>query len=874
MKLHRLSVSNYRGITHREITFPDSGVVVISGPNEIGKTSMIEALDLLIESKDRSVKKDVKQVKPTFADVGSQVEAEITCGPYHFIYRKRFHKRPETHLTIISPRREQLSGDEAHERVLDILDQAIDTNLWKAQRVLQSAGAGVVDLSASDALTRALDLAAGQMVALSGTEPDLLERIDAEYGRYFTPTGRPTGDWARAKARMADAEARCAEALAAISDVDRQVAEHERLSRELARIDAESKEAARELIPLEQSDREVSELRRQCESAAAVAESARAAAMAAHSESDARSRMVDEVQSRQDALDEVTQRLETAEVAHVAAVQAHEEVQLRAGQLSAEVQTARTELEVARRTVDRALARDRIDALSARLARIDRTNLELTAVRDELTSAGITSELLNALEEAVRRVTLAEAALDTAAAHIEVRALADVDVTSAAGVLRVEAGGRWSASATDIIEITAPGVAITRIIPGADAAQQRQDLTTARAELDAALASAGVGDIDEARKRCARRSELLAERDRLQALLEGVLGDDDAAVLRADLSLLREATGEAGDLLDVVDVESARIERAGLETKVRDASDRESTHRAQVAGTGQKLNENATAVTVLREQKAAGEREIASAAQRLAEARALTADAELTRRYTEAVQKSDLAARQQGELTSRLAQLEPERIANQLLQMRQRAQSLQEQRNELDLQLRDIAVRLEMYGSQGLQDRLDAAESEKEYATTEFERIGQKSRAVDLLRTVMLQHRDGMRQRYVDPYRTELERLGRMVFGPTFEVDVDSNLSIRSRTVDGCTVPYESLSGGAKEQLGIVARLATAALVAPQDAVPVIIDDALGFTDETRLQHMGEVFGAIGSEAQVIVLTCSPDRYEAVTGAARISLTA
>ncbi|CPY81116.1 hydrolase [Mycobacteroides abscessus] len=86
MKLHRLSVTNYRGITHRDITFPERGVVVVGGANEIGKTSMIEALDLLIESKDRSTKKDVKQVKPTFADVGSEVEAEISCGPYRFVY--------------------------------------------------------------------------------------------------------------------------------------------------------------------------------------------------------------------------------------------------------------------------------------------------------------------------------------------------------------------------------------------------------------------------------------------------------------------------------------------------------------------------------------------------------------------------------------------------------------------------------------------------------------------------------------------------------------------------------------------------------------------------------------------------------------------
>ena len=36
MKLHRLELTNYRGVAHRAIEFPDRGVVVISGANEIG----------------------------------------------------------------------------------------------------------------------------------------------------------------------------------------------------------------------------------------------------------------------------------------------------------------------------------------------------------------------------------------------------------------------------------------------------------------------------------------------------------------------------------------------------------------------------------------------------------------------------------------------------------------------------------------------------------------------------------------------------------------------------------------------------------------------------------------------------------------------
>lgn len=80
MILHRLRLTNFRGVGDRELRFPDRGVVVVCGPNEIGKSSMLEALDLLLTYRDRSNHRDVKRVKPAHADVGAEVEAEISTG--------------------------------------------------------------------------------------------------------------------------------------------------------------------------------------------------------------------------------------------------------------------------------------------------------------------------------------------------------------------------------------------------------------------------------------------------------------------------------------------------------------------------------------------------------------------------------------------------------------------------------------------------------------------------------------------------------------------------------------------------------------------------------------------------------------------------
>ena len=69
---------------------------------------------------------------------------------------------------------------------------------------------------------------------LSGAEPLLVDRIDAEYLRYFTATGRPTGEWAAANNRLRAADEEVARCAAAVAEVDEAVRTHAALTAELA----------------------------------------------------------------------------------------------------------------------------------------------------------------------------------------------------------------------------------------------------------------------------------------------------------------------------------------------------------------------------------------------------------------------------------------------------------------------------------------------------------------------------------------------------------------------------------------------------------------------------------------------------------------
>jgi hypothetical protein len=872
MKLHRLVLKNYRGIEHREIDFPDHGVVVVSGANEIGKSSMVEALDLLLESKDRSTKKEVKQVKPTHADVGSEVTAEISAGPYRFVYHKRFHKKCETQLTVLEPRREQHSGDEAHDRVQAMLTETVDTELWRAQRVLQAASTDAVNLSGCDALTRALDVAAGDAAALSGTEPLLIDRIDTEYARYFTPTGRPTGEWTAAIKALEAANADVEQCAAAVAEVDDRVQRHATLTVELAELAQRQQEAsARQTAAQAAADAigALAEQVREAELIAAAATATSTASTAAHAE---RERLRTETDSRTAAVGALEAEAREAAQAHATARDVAVEADVVVEQAAQALADAQQRVETARRVVDELSRRDETLRLSARLTKIDAALRDRDGIAQELSTIAVTDDLLRHIEKAAAAVERAEGQLALVSATVEFVAATDIELVIGDQRVTLSAGESWSTLANATTEVEVPGILTARVTPGMSALEIQTQYAAAQQDLAAGLAEAQVAELAAARSTDQRRRELQSARDQLTATLAGLCGDDDVEQLRSRLAELRSLPAFSGDI--TIDAGTARTELDEAEAgRVTAGADCE-THRRVAALAMTKLTEVSTQATRLQDKLVTQRAELAVVVDRLTQQRSTVADDKLTATADADALTARTAAARVAELAEQLAAAAPDAVAAELTDAVEAAAVLRERHEEIARTLHEIAAQLTVFGTEGRKGKLDAAEVQCEHARDEHDRVGRRARAAHLLRDVMGRHRDTTRLRYVEPYRAELQRLGRPVFGPSFEVDVDSDLCILNRTLDGCTVPYESLSGGAKEQLGILARLAGAALVAKEDAVPILIDDALGFTDPQRLVKMATVFDTLGERGQVIVLTCTPGRYDGIKDAQRIELCA
>ncbi len=886
MKLHRLILTNYRGITHRDIEFPDHGIVIVSGANETGKTSMLEALDLLLEAKDRSTKKEVKQVKPTHADVGAEVTAEISTGPYRFVYRKRFHKRAETELTLLAPRREQLTGDEAHDRVRSMLAETVDMDLWRAQRVWQSASTSAADLSGCDALSRALDVVAGAVDNTADAPANcahvdtlLIDRIDEEFRRYFTSTGRPTGEWAAATNRLRAADEDVAGCAAAIAAVDEAIRRHATLTGDMAALAIESTAAAEQFTRARAAAQAVATLSAELDQANVVADAAKstyAASLAALTERRRSRADIDErtaaIAGLQAASDEAADELATAAEVQVAANNA-------AVQARSALEAGQARVDAARSAVARLADRDEVDRLTVRIRKFEANQRDLDSVQRDLASITLTGPLMQAIEDAAGAVGRATAAVEQASAHIELLAAADLEVRIGGEPVTLRPGDTWSSAVSGPTGVDVAGVLSVRVTPGAPAATTAAALDAAQSTLTAALQQAGAADVGAARALDERRRSLLNTGERLRSILDVLTAEGGVDELRSQLSALQAGLPTEDGLWDPATgaPQEPAVLRAELDAAtaahqqaVRDCE----THRKVAEEAAKLLAERGMRAARTKEKLQAAQAELAAAGQRLAVHRGTVGDDELAVKAEADAEASTRAQALVSRIGDELAGHHPDAVATALAEAERDAAGVLARHDHAAEALREVATQLKVYGTEGRKGRLDAAETERERAEGEFRRVQRRARAAQLLRTVMGRHRDAVRLRYVDPFRGELERLGRIVFGESFEVDVDSELRIGHRTLSGRTVPYESLSGGAKEQLGIVARLAGAALVAKEDSVPVVIDDALGFTDPQRLTKMAEVFDAVASDSQVIILTCSPQRYEGVHCVQHIELTA
>ncbi len=878
MKLHRLKLENFRGVTAREVEFPASGVVVLTGRNEIGKTSMIDALDALIELPDSSRHKKIAEAKPAGRDVPVLVEAEFSIGSTRVVYTKQWLKKPSTTLRHVGGPADgrTLTGREAHDAAEQLWAGA-DTSLWKALRFMQAGGLTQNALTDSAALRRALECHAGQAQGDDREVASLLERVRAECDHYWTSTRKKNVRFVQAETDCRAAETAAAEAaeqLRGIAVVEEELAE---LTEEIAATTRKVGSARAEKAALDRAAGEIEGVQRQQQEAQRRRDTAqgeldrarerttrRAELVAARTAHEQRSAaLAEDLRSREQELAPVREHAEEAEERRAAAQAAVQEA--RAAHRSAREDRKHLEdLERHRR------ASEILDSLESVRAQLGELRSRPATEIDE--------DAVDELQEAERAAETAEAQLAAGSARVELTALGRPRAVERDGSTEeIDPGQPWSVPVTDEVEVEIPGEWRVRVSPEQGIETRRDAARTARERCTALLARHGVGSVAEARAAWRQAQDLAQQVREAAAQRDRLLDGEDESRLRDDRDRLAAAIEQHGELRDddaplPASADAAQEAVEAAETALTEAED--AVRRAEAAAEAARsaLQSAQTALHSLQGAALEQERALTDSGARLEDARREAPDEDLERAVTAAAESLAAVQAEIDGHAATLAGLDAERVLADQQHVADELAGLEALLAERRGRHHSLAGRLEGMGRDRVQLAHDQAVTRLEGARRHLAGVERRAEAALLLERTLLAHRERAHAQYVQPFRTEVERLGKAVYGPDFEVQVSGSLEVEQRKLDGDWLPFSALSTGAKEQLVILIRLATALLVDPEDGVPVLLDDALGHSDPQRLRRLASAITTAGERTQVIVLTSNPERFVNLREAHRIEM--
>ncbi len=879
MRILRLRLRNYRGTREREIHFAPRGVTVVHGPNEIGKSSLAEAIDLVFEELDSAEKQRVRAVQPVDRDAGSEIEIEVETGPYRFTLEKRFHRQPATHLRVERPRPESWTGREAHQRAEAILDETLDRELWRALRVAQGRGLEQRSLLGGGALAAALDRAAG--VAAGGRrEETLLEAARETYAHYFTPTGRERRDLEARSREVARLRHAARELEQALHSLELDVARDTELRAARPCLESEACTAETLLREAEACAARSEGLREALATAQARRDAAELSERQAAQESRARSQLVTG-RTANDA--DAAQRAEEIESAEPELLAARAEQDHASGALHAardlcdaaahREALCRAELERLRSESELALLRQRED-------RIARAEAERAQALRALESAQVDAARAEAIRGAEREVVRWRDRLEVEGPLVRIAAQADLEATLDGRILRIAAGEALEQRVSDSLLLSLPGVAELGVVAGAGAAALRKQLEEAHTRWRGLCVEAGVEDHSDALRALARREETLRVRSAAEQTLRELLAGETPDALHEQVQRLSER-------IVLARAKSAAIGGAPLPSEVETAASRlgeaERAHaraREVMQAATARLEASAARARALEERPHETEVRLELARQaladleaRLATARADCSDEELARRVDARAARARAQEAEAQEAARLLEAADPIAAQASLVAARRRLEAAHAALRACRDEAIGITTRLELRGEEGLFEQLEETQAALLRAEREEHGERRRAQAARLLYTTLRREREASHRAYAGPLRTRIEALGAEVFGPGFRVDLDEALRVATRAQDGVALGFQQLSAGAREQIALLARLACATLVAEDGGAPVLLDDALGHSDPQRLEGLGRALAEAGQRCQIIVLTCDPARYRHVAGAQLVALT-
>lgn len=900
MILHGLTIDDWRNIGHLELRDLNRPLVLLHGPNRVGKSSIVAALrSCLLDDDHDSTKAALKESISWRTGKTPQVQVEFETGGAVYRLMKRFAKgssggasleRREPNGSWQSLHRGKEAGREAR-RVLGLenSNDGLNQLLWLNQGEMRLPEENKLNLP----LQKQFEAVLGTL--LTARDHDFFEALQSECGRYFTEKmaekkGSPLAELEK-KLRAADD---LVTQLKARRDRD----EQQRLECENGL--AEIAELARRAEGLRAAVREAEQRVEATRERRRLHETALAAQQAAERElqltvrrsaeySQARQRLIETGKSQLSVETDFT----AAQARHTALIsqQAERQTELDSARAAYELQeTRRGEWEDLRRLCE--IDRER-QALTAELEHTQTLQARIAQLKQELAAcvAPEKSEL-EALRKNRTRAAILQAELAAASLRLTWRAQSDgtlevvLDETPAR-----ELGFRpgeqlpWSFQQQAVVRIA--NVGEFEIRRGSDD-RALGDKARELAALDgnyrqgverfghSASAEDALEKLDELRL---RRVEIANDTTRLESELKLSKRVDrsppEATLERRErerteiLTRRPELTSRVTDDTELqAGLAQFTLELSRLKSAYAGAEQAAEAHRKQFQSAEVRLQQTQNALATQTALRAAAEAELA----RLGDEYLIQSEEQSRRKL-----RDEAAARVAATALTPEEQGSDKLLADAKSQLANCEERCRSQERQSDLMLGELR------STQGLHEELAAAEAEREVLERQRNELRLEADAHKLLRTLFEECRDSQVTCTTEAVGTSVLRWASRLGLPEFEqVDFDGGyLPVALKRSDAAvTVELERESGGTCEQLALLVRLAAGKLLANEESQLALLDDPLTHTDRVKHRRMLEILEELTSAPaegarpplQIVILSCHPERFDQLRGLHQIDL--
>lgn len=864
MKLTALRLHNVRRFAGRGIAVEGigDGVNVLCAANEFGKSTCFDALHALFFQPHTGTPGVVQGLRP-YSGGNPLVEADILTGQGAFRLTKQFYGGRRAMVRDLASGRLLAQADEA-ERFIAGLVQGGTTGpaglLWVRQGIT-----GIERRAKSDeegekrARESVLTSVQGEVETLTGGRrmAQAVAQCEEELSRLVTATGRPKagGPYAQAieeRDRLIETERRLSSELRELREA---LDKRRSLRARLAELEDPEQQAAR-LRDLTQAEAALTAARAHGE----ALKTAEVEAALARNRLDA-ARLSLESHRRNWARFAVLRDLEADGRRQRDEALAHQREAGDAGQAAATaVDTAESREREARDLLSRLETSMRARDSAEHLAGLKQSHAKAEAGRGEVETVQAELKALALPATVVRQLEAIETELVGLRAVVAAR-VPMLRVTYQAGVsgavgldgVALADGEERALMRSAALEIGGVGRLTLTLPQGRDG---HDELAQAEAKRMTLLAALGVGSLIEARQRESAIRDLTGRLDLAQQR-QALLAPQGLAALRETIARLEAQS--AGSVEVKGDPEAMRTALAAAEARV--TASRQAQREAQAA-------RDAAGATVV-----TAERALASVASELAGLAAMLG-AEEGRQ----AQETELAAAlAEAEAVFATAHAQVEALRAGAIDVAGAEAKFRRMRSVVDAAAAEIATRRE--DAAGLNALIgarsnDAIEEVWQEAADKLaaaqKRLAGLEREVALLtrlREVLEAARAEARDHYFAPVMSELRPLLGLLFEDATVTFDEETLLPRTVSRNGLEEPVGVLSGGMREQLAVLTRLAFARLLAKDgQPAPVILDDALVYSDDDRIERMFDALHRQASGQQIIVFSCRQRAFAQLGG--------